>query len=181
MGCGIAMIRVIITGFLSFIFVAILQSCEVFMPAIFSMVFLPPILLVFSVRYFTLKETLGVGVLVGGIIDGISGYLIGSSMVIFLLFTMVLSLSQILSGRIHRFDLPYYVFFVSLSYRIVFIIVEVVFFSGSVNIDLWQIILGPIFDAFASLAIFYVLATVLAQVKAFDSQEYFKNGLGRRR
>lgn len=180
MAPGCAMKRVLVTGLVSLIFEAIWQAFAIGWPVSLNVFFSPPIVLVFAVYYFKPLETIAIALLCGLIIDVLGGFLIGSNMLLMLVISFAMSGLSVFSGRIHRRDLIYYVIAISFFYRMCLLGSTLILFGGKANILVSQLLIGPLVDGLFSVPFYFVLVKVLAVVKAFDQNEFFKNRIGYR-
>jgi hypothetical protein len=171
---GGAMKRVLVTSAMALIFLSAWQALSLNWPLFLNMVFLPPIVLVFSLQNFKLIETIFIALLVGFIVDSMGGFLVGTNMLLMLLVAFILVLLNIFSGRIHQNEIIYYVMAISVAYRILLLIVQLCFFGTRSNILLLQLILGPIIDGLLSNIFYYVLTKVLILVRGFDRSDFLR-------
>lgn len=172
--------RVFITTFLSLIIASIWQSISINWFSVLNVFFLPAIVLVFCVYYYRPMESIFVALLSGLIVDVLGGFIIGSNMLLMLIFTFAMSAFNLFTGRIHRRDFIYYVMAISFLYRFVFLIGQLIASGSDSNIFIMHLFLGPIIDGLISIPFYHLLVKILALFKAFDQNEFFKNRIGYR-
>lgn len=172
--------RVLITSIMALIFSSCWQALSLNWPFFINMVFLPPIVLVFSLQNFKLMETIFISLLVGLLIDSMGGFLIGFNMMLMLILSFILLSLNLFNGRIYQNELIYYVMAVSFVYRILLLISQFIFIGSKTNLLLLQLILGPILDGLLSGVFYFILIKALVLVHAFDRSDFLrKQSVGR--
>lgn len=172
--------RIVVTSFLVLMIGAFWQSLANYLPGWANLFFLPPLVLVFSLQFFRGFETLFICLICGLISDILGGLLLGSNMLLMLFLTFILSMFNIFSGRLHQQVQIYYVVLVSFIYRVLSLILSLIFLGNKANIFLTQLLLGPLIDGLISIVFFKLLVKMLSLVKAIDQSEFFNNRLGLR-
>lgn len=172
--------RTFITGALALVFVSSFQALSLNWPVFINMVFLPPIILIFSLQNFKLMETIYLSLLVGLMTDIMGGFMIGINMLLMLLTSFVLVSLNLSSGRIYQSEIIYYVMGVSFVYRILLLITELILVGARINFSILGLLLGPIIDGLLSSFFYYLLIKALSKALVFDRADYLrKEGIGR--
>lgn len=166
--------RILVTFFMALIFISCWHALSLNWPLFINMVFLPPIILVFSLQNFKLIETIFISLLVGLVIDSLGGFYIGINMLLMLIMAFVLVSLNLFNGRIFQNELIYYVMVVSFVYRILLLLGQLLFFGSKTNLLLLQLILGPIIDGLVSSIFYYLLIRGLVLVHAFDRSDFLR-------
>lgn len=170
--------RVVISTFVVLFFSGIWQALALYLPTFLNVLFLAPLVVVFSLRHFRPLETLAICLFAGSIIDVLSGSLIGINMLLTLGFVFALGTKNVSHVRMSRYDFWFYIGTVSFVYRLVFFIFHFLCFGFLANFYLWQFLLGPLVDIFVGQIFFYGWATILVWTKGLDQNEYFKARIG---
>lgn len=136
-----------------------------------------PLILVFSLQYFRLIETMIVSLCCGAIFDILGGFPIGYNMLVMLSFILMLKLFKILSSHVPRHELMYYVFIVSFLYRLAIIVVDLVV-QRTPNTLFFAMLGGPLIDGIISIFLYPFWVKVLSIVKVFDQNDFFRNRIG---
>lgn len=170
--------RVIVTSLFMILFGAVWQALGVNLPLWMNLFFLPPVVLVFSLQFFRPLETIILALLCGYIADVLGGFTIGTNMLMMLVNAFLLSAFNVFSVRIHRSDLVYYVMGISLIYRVLLLISQLIVVGAKTNIFLLQFIIGPLVDGLLGIIFFYMLSRTLALLKALDHNDLLKNRIG---
>lgn len=170
--------RVLVTVIFALVTSAVWQSLASHLPLWLNLFFLPPLILVFSLQFFRPLETLMLCLLCGLIVDILGGFMLGANMIIMLMMAFMLTLFNVFSGRVYREEQCFYVMAVSLVFRLIALIANLILMGDKANILLMQLILGPPLDGILSIVLFRLLVKALSLVKAMDQSEYFNNRLG---
>jgi hypothetical protein len=170
--------RALIIASLSLIATAIWHAFATRLPYLINALFLPPIVLVFISQYFKPFEIIGSSLLCGLFIDVLGGFPVGFNILLMLIAAIAINLMNVFSGKIYNRELIYYVFVVSLGYRLALLISQFIFFGHKTNLHVAQLFFGPIIDGLFSIPFYYGVVAVLSLVKAFDRAEFYKNRIG---
>lgn len=166
--------RVLITALMALLFVSCWHALSLNWPLFLNMVFLPPIVLVFSLQNFKANEMILTSLLVGLLIDSMGGFLIGVNMLLMLLVSFVLASLNLFNGRIYQQELTYYVMATSFIYRILLLISQLILVGSKANFLWFSLILGPVIDGLMCHVFYYLLIKVLILAKAFDRSDLLK-------
>lgn len=166
--------RVFITSLMALIFTSSWQALSLNWPFFINMVFLPPIILVFSLQNFKMIETIIICLFVGLIVDSMGGFLIGVNMLLMLIMSFVLLSFNLFNGRISQSELIYYVIAISFIYRVLLLIGQLVLIGQKTNILLLQLVLGPALDGLLSGVFYFILIRALVLVHAFDRSDFLR-------
>lgn len=172
--------RVLITSFFVLIVGAFWQSLANYLPQWLNLFFIPPLILVFSLQFYRAFETIFICLSCGLISDILGGLVLGSNMLLMLFLAFILSMFNLFSGRLHKELQIYYIVLVSFIYRLLSLLVSLVFLGSKANIAFIQLIVGPIMDGLISIVFFTLLMKMLSLFKAIDQGEFFHNRLGLR-
>ena len=170
--------RVLVTLMLTFIITSLWQAFALFMPYGLNILCLPPILLAFSLQFFKPLETLWISIVCGAIIDILGGFSIGVNMVLMISVAFMLGTTNLFIGRLSLGELSLYVAALSLFYRIIFFITNIIL-GQKVNISFGQLIFGPLIDMIIGYVFFIILAKILILLKSFERSDFAKYGVGR--
>lgn len=170
--------RVMIMTTWSFLITAVWQGLAVKMPSLVNVLFLPPLILVFLNQYCRPLESIATVLLLGFVLDVLGGFVIGFNILFMLISVVIMYTFNFFSGRIHKGVLVYYVMFISLMYRILFLAVQIIVFGPKANMYLAQVFLGPIIDGIMSLPFYAGMVELLAVSGCFDKNEYYKSRIG---
>lgn len=172
--------RVFFTAVFVLVFGAVWQALANALPQWLNLFFFPPVIIVFSLQYFKPLETIFIALICGLMADIFGGFLIGSNMLLMLLLAFIMGALNLFSGRIYRQELFYYVMAVSFVYRLILLIVHLVFLGSKTNVFIAQLIMGPIIDGLVSFIFYHLLVKMLSLMKTFDPADYFRNRIGSR-
>ncbi len=172
--------RVLIIALLSFLITAVWQSFATKIPYLFNVLFVPPIVLVFVSQYCKPLEILGSALLCGLVIDVAGGFPVGFNILLMLIMAIAINLTNVFSGRIYNHELIYYVFVISLIYRLSLLISQFIFIGHKTNLHLAQLFFGPLIDGLVSIPFYYCLVALLTLAKVFDRSEFYRNRIGYR-
>jgi hypothetical protein len=170
--------RVLIITFMGLFFVAIFQTIGLNLPIWLNLFFLPPVILTFSLQFFKPLEVIIANLICGYIVDVLGGYLIGSNMLLMLVMAFFLGVFNLTAGRLYRQELTGYVICISFMYRILLLMSQLLLVGSEINIFIGQILLGPFIDGFVSIIFYYLLVKIMALVKVFDQNDFFRNRIG---
>ena len=154
------------------------QALAIFMPSWLNILFLPPIILAFSLQFFRPLETVWISLLCGAFLDILGGFAVGVNMSLMLVFAFVLGTTNLFMGRLSLQNLSIYAGGLSLIYRVVFYLASLLASGQKVNLSFGQIILGPILDIFVSYLFFVVLSKILVAFKSFERSDFANYGTG---
>ena len=162
------------------LFGSLFQTLAVFLPSSLRVFLLPPVVLIFSLRYFRSLETLAVSILCGGIIDILAGAPLGMNMGLILLFSVALGSSNLFLAKIGPSDFFYRVALLSFVYRIALLFSSLVLFKTRVNFVWHDYLLGPPIDGLVGVVFYHGLSRVLISFRIIDRHEFFISRLGTR-
>lgn len=169
--------RILISTTMCLVCSAFFQTLALKVSLVFGCLFMGPLILVFSIQYFRLIETLVLCLSCGAILDILGGFPVGYNMLLMLSFVFLLKLFKILSSHVPRHELMYYVFLVSFLYRLAIIIVDLIV-QRMPNISFLALLGGPFVDGILSIFLYPFWVKVLSIVKVIDQNDYFRNRIG---
>lgn len=172
--------RVLVTVCFSFLVTSAWITLATKIPYALNVLFLPPIILVFSCHYFRPVDIIMTSIICGLYTDVLGGFPVGFNTLLMLIAAAAINLLRVFSSRIYSRDLIYYVVAVSFVYRLTLLISQVVFIGPKTNIYLAQLFFGPLVDGLVSIPFYYFLVQLLSLVKSFDRSEFLKNRIGYR-
>jgi hypothetical protein len=172
--------RALTIAILAFFTTAVWHAMATRLPYLLNVLFLPPIVLVFASRYFKPLEIFTSSLLCGLFIDVLGGFPVGFNILLMLIAAIAINILHIFSGKIYNRELIYYVFAVSLIYRLALLISQFIFSGQKTNFHLAQLFFGPIIDGLASIPFYYLVVAALSLIKAFDRSEFYRNRIGYR-
>lgn len=170
--------KIVASSVVVFIFGALWPSLAMSLPLWLNVMFLPPIMLCFSLQYFRSFEKIFICLLAGLIVDILGGFDLGINMALMLIFSFSFSATNLFMGRISRLELSYYVVGVSLMYRVALFILELFLVREKHNIFISHYIFGPLIDGLLSILFYYVLVKILSAIKALEHSDVLRPGLG---
>lgn len=162
--------RVVILACLVFLLGAVAQSFANFLPSWLNL-FLPPVILIFMLQYFRPLETIGGCLSVGGVLDVLSGMLLGSNMLFMLFAAFLMSSSNLFSCRIQRQELAFYIVATSFFYRVLALIVSLVILGSKSNMHFLQLFMGPVVDGVVGVVIIRFFLKTMAFFKTIDEND----------
>lgn len=166
----------VIIFFIILLFVAALaQGMAVFLPDNLNLFFMPPFVILFSLRYLKFFYAIFMAIIFGYIIDVMGGYLIGIN--IFLIGSLLLVINElkIFYERITKNEFIFYLLIVSFLYRLLLLFICLIFYGKKMNLYFINLILGPLFDCMI-MFILYPLINKLIHI--FDQGDSLKKNIG---
>ena len=164
--------KILICFIVSFLFVLIWQSISLFLFSWLNIFLIMPLVIFFVLQYFKPLEYLCVFLLVGIMVDSLSGCMIGINSLASIILSTFFNTFKIFSGRIITSYIFFYVLISSFCYRILFLLLQLFFSDEKINFSVISLFIGPFLDALINFIFFYALIKILLFFKASENYEF---------
>ena len=166
--------KIFICFVMSFLFVIIWQSISLFLFSWLNVFLVMPLVIFFVLQYLKPLEYLCVFLLVGIMLDSLSGCMIGINSLTAIFLSTIFNTFKIFSGRILKSYMFFYIVTCSFCYRILFLLLLLFFSEERVNYSLSSFIVGPVLDGVLNFIFFYMLVKMLLLFKISENYEFSK-------